>query len=162
MSDKTLIALIDDVRGKMLRVLEGVSDEQAAWAPEGLQNSILWHAGHSYVVVEWLTTKTQGLEPQIPAGWFDVFSWESKPAEVPADRWPSLAEVTRQLAAQHLRLKQLLARMNDAELDRPAQGRPESTVRERIVHGLHDEACHCGEIMLLRKMLVVKTGGSPA
>ena len=157
MADKTLIALLDDVRGKTLRVLEGVSPEEAAWAPSGLQNTILWHAGHSYVVVEWLTLKTQGREPEIPSGWFECFSWESKPAEVPADRWPSLSDVVSQLKAQHLRLHHYLAGMSDAELDRPAEGRPEATVRERIVHGLHDEACHSGEIMLLRKMLSLKT-----
>jgi DinB superfamily len=156
MADKTLIALLDEVRGKTLRMLDGVSAEHAAWAPPGLQNSIRWHAGHSYVVVEWLTTKTQGREPQIPAGWFDVFSWESKPAEVPPDRWPSLADVVSQLGSQHKRLRETLAKMTDYELNRPAQGKPEVTVRERIVHGLHDEACHCGEIMLLRKMLSVK------
>ena len=34
----------------------------------------------------------------------------------------------------------------------PTSGGPDPTVRFSVVHGLHDEACHSGEILLLRKM----------
>jgi hypothetical protein len=160
MSNRDLITLLDEVRGKTLRVLEGVSEEHAAWAPAGLQNSIRWHAGHSYVVVEWLTMTSLARDPQIPEGWYEIFSWESKPALVPAGRWPVLGEIVSQLRAQHQRLRQLFTDLTDAELSRTNGGEPSSSPCGRIIHGLHDEACHCGEMMLLRKLISVGARGA--
>ena len=52
-ADTSLLLLLDEVRGKTLRVLKAVPSESTRWAPPGLQNTILWHAGHALVVVEW-------------------------------------------------------------------------------------------------------------
>jgi len=38
------------------------------------------------------------------------------------------------------------------QLDQPAAGHPDDTVRYAILHALHDEACHSGEMHLLRKL----------
>src|SRR5256885_258630 len=109
MPDPTLLVLLDEVRGKTLRILEAVPADATRWAPPGLQNHILWHAGHSYVVVETLTLGALGQTPQIPEGWFAMFSWESQPARVPQDLWPTLSEVVTQLRSQHARLKGLIS-----------------------------------------------------
>jgi catechol 2,3-dioxygenase-like lactoylglutathione lyase family enzyme len=79
-----VLLAFDEIRPKTLRMLDGVSEEQARWAPAGLQNTILWHAGHAYVVLESLAMDALGLAKIIPAGWFETFSWESEPAKVPA------------------------------------------------------------------------------
>jgi hypothetical protein len=107
MADATLFSLLDEVRGKTLQVLEGVSPQEARWAPAELQNTILWHAGHSGVVVEYTTMQALAKDPEIPDGWFELFSWQSRPATVPAERWPALEEVVAELkgavsAATHL------------------------------------------------------------
>jgi hypothetical protein len=151
-ADPTLLLLLDEVRRKTLSRLEGVSDEEARFAPEGLQNSILWHAGHSYILVEWLTMDALGAATTCPKGWFEIFSWTSRPAEVPADRWPALKEVVRELQIQHGRMHRLIENLSADVLDNPARNRPDVTVRHRILHALHDEACHSGEIWLLRKL----------
>ena len=52
MSDSTLPTLLDEVRGKTLRLLAVVGERESLWSPPGLHNSIRWHAGHCYVVVE--------------------------------------------------------------------------------------------------------------
>ena len=151
-ADPTLLVLLDQVRRRTISRLEGLSDEQARFAPDGLSNSILWHAGHSYVVVEWLTMEALGAATTSPPGWFELFSWTSRPAEIPADRWPSLEDVVHELQLQHGRMHKLLQNLTLEDFDLPARNRPDVTVRERIVHALHDEACHSGEIWLLRKM----------
>ena len=151
-ADPTLLLLLDEVRRKTLSRLEGVTDEQARFAPEGLQNSILWHAGHSYVVVEWLTMEALGAATNCPKGWFEIFSWTSRPGEVAPDRWPALREVVRELQLQHGRMHRLIENLSADVLDNPARDRPDVTVRHRILHALHDEACHSGEIWLLRKL----------
>jgi hypothetical protein len=152
MPDATLLVLLDEVRGKTLRALQDVNAEQAGWAPAGLQNTILWHAGHSYILAEWLAMRRLRRPTQVPEGWFEMFSWESRPAQVPADRWPPLAEVIAQLAAQHRRLRQAISEATEDELAATAIDNSNRTIRSSIVHGLHDEACHCGEILLLRKL----------
>jgi hypothetical protein len=96
-----------------------------------------------------------GRTPEVPDGWFEMFSWESHPERVAADRWPSLAEVVAHLEGQHKRMRRLIAKLSDEQLEQPSVRHPGETVCRAIVHALHDEACHCGEIHLLRKLRAV-------
>jgi hypothetical protein len=152
MPDPTLRLLVDEVRGKTLRILDAVPTGYERFTPAGLQNHILWHAGHIHVVVEMLALGALGQAPRLPDGWFEMFSWESRPARVPPDRWPSLGEVVTQLRAQHGRLSRIIDNLAGEDLDRPTPSGGGRTVRSSIVHALHDEACHCGEAHLLLKM----------
>lgn len=152
MAENALVTMLGEVRGKTLRVLGGVGPEQARWTPPGLQNSILWHAGHCYIVVERLTAGALGRAPVEPDGWFEIFSWESRPATVAAERWPSLGAVVARLEEQAARLRGLYASLTDEDLARAPASGTRATAQATIIHGLHDEACHCGEVMLLRKL----------
>ncbi len=159
MSDQSLLMLLDEVRGKTVRILQDVMDEESHWTPPKLHNHILWHAGHSFVLVESLVTEAIGDLPQVPEGWFEIFSWESNPAKVASYRWPLLAQVIAKLTEQQGRLRKLIAGLNDAQLSQPLPGRGSHTARHAILHGLHDEACHSGEIWLLRKLLRSSASG---
>ena len=152
MPDETLLVLLDEVRGKTLRFLRGLTDEQARWCPTGLHNTILWHAGHSVILAEWLAMKALGHEPQAPEGWYEIFSWASRPGSVPADRWPRLDVVVGRLDEQYRRLRRAIREATEDRLAAPMVDHPDRTVRFSVVHGLHDEACHSGEILLLRKI----------
>jgi hypothetical protein len=159
MADRSLLLLLDEVRGKTIRLLQGVSESDALWTPQGLNNHILWHAGHAFVLLEWMAVKALDREPQIPHHWFDMFSWKSEPAKVPSSRWPKLAAVTPTLSSQHMRLHRLIGELTEEQLSASARTSPNHTVRYSILHGLHDEACHGGEIALLRKLLQAKGRG---
>jgi hypothetical protein len=152
MPDTALLLLLDEVRGKTLRILEAVPARFARWAPPGLQNTILWHAGHAYVVVEALVMGALGRSAAIPDGWFSLFSWDSQPAAVPPERWPGLPEIVDWLREQHGRLRRVLGTLTQEQLDRPSARNPQRTVRFSILHSLHDEACHSGEMYLLLKI----------
>jgi hypothetical protein len=154
MADKTLLMLLDDVRGKTLGELKDLGETHARWAPPGLQNSCLWHGGHAYMVTEFLTARALGIPAQMPEGWMKMFSWESNPAHVPPESWPTLVVVREALIAQHQRLRELIAGLSEEQLDALEKGNPSRTVRYAILHGLHDEARHSGEISLLRKMML--------
>ena len=158
MPDQSLLLLLDEVRGKTLRLLQAVTDQEAHWPPPELHNHILWHAGHSFVLVESLAMEAAGDLPQIPEGWFDIFSWQSDPAKVAPYRWPSLAQVIAELTEQHARVRRVIEGLSDEQLSRPLPGKDGRTVRFAILHGLHDEACHSGEIWLLRKMIRSSAG----
>jgi hypothetical protein len=155
MADEALIFLAKDVRGKTLQLLDSVSDEQARWAPAGLENHILWHAGHALVVVEHLgLSAATGKPPGNPPGWFELFGWNSKPASVV--NWPTRSEVRARLVNQIDRLTESLTTMTDQQLKvpvadqtNPARGRE---IRWSILHSFHDEANHQGEMWLLSKL----------
>ena len=153
MPDQSLLLLLDEVRGKTLRLLHAVTDQEAHWPPPELHNHILWHAGHSFVLVESLAMEAVGDLPHIPEGWFEIFSWESKPAQVASYRWPPLAQIVTQLTEQHMRLRLVIEGLSDEQLSCPLPGRGNQTARHAIVHALHDEACHSGEIWLLCKLI---------
>jgi DinB superfamily len=153
MADQTLLMLLNDVRSKTLSELKGLDDIHARWAPPGLQNSCLWHGGHAYFVTEFLITRAVGRTAKLPDGWLKMFSWESNPAHTLPDCWPPLDEVREALIEQHERLREVIGRLSPEQLDAPEPGNPARTVRYAILHGLHDEARHSGEISLLRKMM---------
>ncbi len=96
-----------------------------------------------------------GRTPEVPDGWFEMFSWESHPERVAADRWPSLALVIACLDGQYKRMRRLIGKLSDQQLDQPSARHPGETARRAIIHALHDEACHCGEIHLLRKLRAI-------
>ena len=147
--DETLMLLARETRSRTLWQLEGVSDEMARFAAPGLVNSILWHAGHALVVVEHLAVvPATGRPAVIPNGWDAKFSWDSRPATV--TEWPAATEVAAALGEQLQRLTAVLPTLTPEQLARVVD--PPRTLRYSIVHGLHDEAIHQGEMYLLRKM----------
>jgi hypothetical protein len=161
MADETLLTLATEVRGKTMRLLDGVPADVARFTGPGLSNSVLWHAGHALMLVEHLCIiPATGGPPQYPRGWFEMFGWQSRPATVPRDVWPPLSDVIERLREQLRRLGATIQSLTPQDLDRltdPARGR---TLRYCIVHGLHDEACHQGEIHLLRKLYATQLSGA--
>jgi hypothetical protein len=152
MPDETLMLLARDVRNKTLKLLDGLTDAQARFAAPGLNNSILWNAGHALVVVEHLGVgPATGQPPVLPDGWFDKFSWKSQPATV--KEWPAVGDVIGKLKDQLQRLTAAIEALSPQQLSQlvgdPARGR---NLRWNIMHGLHDEANHQGEMYLLRKI----------
>jgi len=151
MPNETLKLLAREVRGKTFKILDGVTDEQARFVPPGLNNSIIWHAGHSYWVVEILSmAAATGKPQQLPGEWAELFSSKSRPTR--DTRFPPLAQVIEALRNQLERLVAAIDPLTEQQLAvmiDPARNR---TVRYNILHGLHDEANHQGEMWLLRKL----------
>ncbi|HZZ41725.1 MAG TPA: DinB family protein [Tepidisphaeraceae bacterium] len=155
MADETLLLTAKEIRGKTLRLLEGVTDEQSLWTPPGLQNHILWHAGHTLTVVEHLTFSPSPLPTQptgYPQDWFALFNWQSKPTA--ETKYPSLSDVVAQLRVQLERVLAHINTLDGAALSRNigSDEKPKN-LRYTIFHGFHDEAGHQGEIHLLKKLI---------
>ena len=152
MPDETLLTMANEIRGKTLRLLDGVGDEASRFTA-GLSNSILWHAGHALMLVEHLCIiPATGEAPRYPDGWYQMFAWQSRPAAVPPDAWPALAEVVTLLSEQLARLRALIGSIPPEQLGRVIDAARNRTLRYSIVHGLHDEATHQGELYLLKKL----------
>jgi hypothetical protein len=155
MADETLLLLAKEIRGKTLRILEGMDDQQARFAAPGLNNTILWQGGHALIVVEHLgVSAATGKPPAYPADWFEKFSWQSKPATVTS--WPSVEQVRGALRDQLQRLIAAIEPLSEQQLDEVIDAARNRTLRYSILHGLHDEAGHQGEMYLLKKMYAKK------
>ena len=152
MSDQSVQVLFKEVRAKTLRRLRGLTSEAALCKPPGLRNSILWNAGHCYVIVESLLSRALGRSPNLPNGWLDMFGWRSDPGLVAPEEWPALGMVVAALRKQQQLFDELLAQVDVSRLTMPVDEESSRTARYLIVHALHDEACHSGEIWLMRKM----------
>jgi hypothetical protein len=145
--------MFEEVRWRTLRILEGADEHATRWAPHGLQNTILWHAGHAFVVVESCTMQSLGREPAFSDNWFSIFSGrELAPKDVPAESWPVFGSVITELQSQRDRLVERYSSLSESQLDAPAIHKPQRTDRYMILHGFYDEAAHGGETWLLRKL----------
>ncbi|HTN74116.1 MAG TPA: DinB family protein [Pirellulaceae bacterium] len=150
--------LLEEFRGKTLRLLQ-VDAVAANWTPPGTRNSMLWHGGHIFCIVERLFTHATSGDDSVPAtiltGWWPRFGWDP-PTSAPTDAPPALATIVEQLQAQAIRwqprLRELSAAQQAALLTPAIEGWEGATCARAIIHALHDEACHQGEIWLLQKL----------
>jgi hypothetical protein len=151
----SLLVLANDVRTRTMRLFEAARPVELTWAPPGTANHLLWHAGHALWLQDVLCLRLLSGRQDLPAGWEELFGMGSNPAH-PVRSWPSQEVLRRELAAQLQRLQAAVEPLTPAQLDtRPPLAHPgdSRTLRHCIVHGLHDEACHQGEMYLLLKIL---------
>src|SRR5258706_9461 len=126
MPNETLKLLAREVRGKTFKILDGVTEEQARFVPPGLNNSIIWHAGHSLWVVEVLSIAAATGQPaQLASGWVELFNSKSKPTR--DTKFPQLPQVIEALRNQLERLVSAIEPLTQQQLAGmigPARKRP--------------------------------------
>lgn len=128
------------VRTDTRRLLAAARPEWLTWAPPGTSNHILWHAGHSVWLMDVLGIELLTGRSELPAGWAETFGMDCRPVAETRD-WPDREQLGALLGRQLARFLELLA-----------TSPPNAAVTGRIIHGLHDEAKHQGEMYLLMKM----------
>jgi len=135
-------------------LLQAANPAELTWTPPGTSNHILWHAGHALWVEDALCIQLVTGASELPLDWNAIFRMGSRPASWKKP-WPAKEELLSALSAQRTRLLYLIGSLRDAQLDCqppfPHAGDPR-TLGESILHGLHDEANHQGEMYLLLKM----------
>ena len=120
-------------------------------APPGTSNHILWHAGHALWVQDALCVEPLTGASELPAGWEHSFGADCRPVRE-TQHWPERGEVLRLLERQLVRLQELFRERAEQLTD--------SALAAQIVHGLHDEARHQGEMFLLLKLRRGKAASS--
>ena len=148
-----LCELAREVRKKTLQILDATRPRELIWAPPGTSNHILWHAGHALWLQDVLCLQQLGGVNGLPDGWEEMFGMNSRPA-LQKRSWPGKGELRRQLQAQLPRLLDAIGAVREADLGLPpsASRGDTRTLGQCILHGLHDEANHQGEMYLLLKM----------
>jgi hypothetical protein len=144
-----IMELARQVRGGTIELLEATPSKWLLWAPAGTSNHILWHAGHAIWLQDVLCLQPLTGQSHLQPGWAATFGMNCRP---PAETygWPS-----EQSLAFQLRLEEILVACT-RHADRLEASEPEPArgwgLVPGILHGLHDEARHQGEMYLLLKL----------
>ena len=153
---EVLTELARQVRGSTLQVFDSAKDDWLTWSPEGTSNHILWHAGHAVRLQDVLCVELLTGRSELPEGWAAMFRPGSQPNAI--NEWPSRDAVGSLLRSQLGRVLEILQRTpEDILLQTPPKFRDTRTTLGWIIHGLHDEAKHNGEMYLLSKLCHART-----
>jgi DinB superfamily len=146
----TIQELARQVRRGTLERLDAAPADRLTWAPPGTSNHILWHAGHALWLQGGLCLEPLTGNSQLPPDWEKTFGMNCRPVKQ-TSRWPSREELKELLSVQ---LDQIIAAIGTASESRLAEvvNPRGDTLAGRIIHGLHDEARHQGEMYLLLKL----------
>ena len=144
--------LARQVRRDTLQILAAAEPSWLVFAPPGTSNHILWHAGHALWLQDVLCVRLLAEREELPAGWAETFGMDCRPVDQTVD-WPSRDELRELLLGQLSRILELLAGTPAERLTATADpGRGPQPIFGRIIHGLHDEAKHSGEMYLILKL----------
>lgn len=146
-----LIELAKQVRSSTVQLLEGAPADWLLWAPSGTSNHITWHAGHSFWAQDCLCIEPLSGRSELPLGWNEKFGADCQPV-AETRGWPERAELLHHL---HKQLDRMIALFGEHS-DRLTQigSNPDGgwDLTRGVIHGLHDEARHQGEMYLLMKL----------
>ncbi len=143
--------LARQVRERTVQILSATPDQALLWSPPGTQNHILWHAGHAVWLMDVLGIALLTGRSELPAGWVETFGMNCRPPSLTA-HWPSRKELLNLLRNQLTRYLAVLQAFPEDRLELPDDpSLARRSLAGRLLHGLHDEACHSGEMYLLLK-----------
>ena len=145
-----LCELARQVRGTTVQILEDVPVDWLLWTPPATSNHITWHAGHSLSAQDVLCVKPLSGSSELPSGWLEKFGMNSSPAET--QNWPDRSELLQLLTTQLDRMIELFD-FHSIRLTQIGPNRDDGWDLTRgVIHALHDEARHQGEMRLLVKL----------
>jgi hypothetical protein len=146
------------VRRDTLRILQAAEPTWLTWAPAGTSNHILWHAGHALWLQDALCIAPIAGRSELPDGWEQSFGMKCKPVHS-IRNWPSREMIQQLLEAQLQRQLSLIGNLSVEQLNRVhPRLAPPMTLSGWILHALHDEAKHSGEMYLLWKICKASRG----
>jgi hypothetical protein len=140
--------MVRQVRRFTIELLAVDNREMYLWAPAGTSNHMIWHAGHVLWVQDALCVEPLVGNSELPEGWAKKFGQDCDPVTSQTD-WPDQRRLQELLSEQERRLIELVGDLRDDQLVVDAD-RPTNLVGG-IIHGLHDEGRHQGEMYLLLK-----------
>jgi uncharacterized damage-inducible protein DinB len=151
MRNEILLKQLAAFRHNTLSAVEGLSEEEADFVPEGFNNNIRWNLGHIYLdQYDWLYHKTREDNPA-PKHYRELFGYGTKP-----ENWqqtpPTLEELRNRLMEQVQFIEQEFSHRLDQELDEPTE-LGMSTFAEVLPRTFYHEGMHMGTIIAIRKAI---------
>jgi hypothetical protein len=149
------IETLREIRGFILRLVDGLSPEQLEAVPPGASNSILWNLGHLAVTQQLLHYKLSGLPMYLPDEVVDGFRKGTSPADWNGAPPAGIGQVREWL----VELPERLAEDHAAGRFESFQEYPTSTgitlhsLDEALAFNNFHEGLHGGFIMRLKKQI---------
>lgn len=140
--------MVRQVRSFTLELVAVENRKMQLWAPAGTSNHMIWHAGHSLWVQDALCVERLTGASELPDGWAKRFGQDCDPV-ASQTVWPDRTHIRDMLSKQQVRLIELIGNMRDDQL--VVDSNDPGDVVGGIIHGLHDEGRHQGEMFLLLK-----------
>lgn len=146
-------------RGMTESFLEGLAPEQWFWQPAQGMNHIGWHVGHLafaqyFLCLKRVRDRIEEDESLITTSFLKRYKRESQPSGEPAENF-SPEELRSVFNRVHEKSLAELAERTDEELDVPTH--PPHPVFETKLGAIEwcsqHELMHCGQIVLLRRMM---------
>jgi hypothetical protein len=144
--------LARQVRTGTIQLLQSFPEKHLTWAPPGTSNHAIWHAGHAVWLLDVLGLQLLTGRSELPDDWAAHFGQHCDPVNERAF-WPTRAMVLARLREQYQHFVQTLEQSTPELLAKQIGPGEHDTVASRIIHGLHDEAKHQGEMYLLYKLV---------
>jgi uncharacterized damage-inducible protein DinB len=130
----------------LLRSLEGLTPERAAWKPSPQRKSIWQNVAHIAFWTSYYAGRLGGEAPR-PSGWYQDLQWVDV-TEVTDERWKETVQaMIRAQEAFELEVRKL----SENDLDKPLHG-GENPIYEFITVVMTHNSYHCGQIMYLRAL----------
>jgi hypothetical protein len=153
MRNEILLKQLKAFRHNTLSVVEGLTEEEADFVPEGFNNNIRWNLGHIYLdQYDWLYHKTREDNPA-PKHYRELFGYGSKP-----ENWqktpPTLEELRNRLMEQVQFIEQQFGYRLDQELDELTD-LDMSTFAEVLPRTFYHEGLHIGAIIAIRNTIKI-------
>lgn len=143
--------LARQVRERTLQVFRAAPEGALLWAPPGTQNHILWHAGHAVWLMDVLGIALLAGQRSLPRSWDQTFGMRCRPP-AQTTHWPDRTQIEQHLQEQLLHYLHLLEQTPPQRWQLPSDPtHARHSLMGQLLHGLHDEACHSGEMYLLLK-----------
>ncbi|MFC0214438.1 DinB family protein [Paenibacillus chartarius] len=151
-----IVKQFDLTRDALLKTVETVTESEAERVPDGFNNSIKWHAGHT------LFATNRAFEIFESASYLpDHYGELFKPGTSPRD-WttgaPTLRQLIEQLELQKGKIREVFSHRTDHRLEPPFQlkaygGLELHTAGELLNFFIFHEAMHVGHIKTFKQLL---------
>ncbi|MDR7073123.1 DinB family protein [Fictibacillus barbaricus] len=154
MKNEILLKQLAAFRHNTLSVMEGLTEEDADFIPEGFKNNIRWNLGHIYLdQYDWLYHKTREDNPA-PKQYREMFGYGTKPEDWKQSP-PTLSELRNRLMEQVEHIKAEFGYRLDQELDEPTELGMNSFA-ELLPRTFYHEGMHVGTILAIRKAINIQ------
>lgn len=145
------------VRAQTLKLMVGLTEENADRIPEGFRNTIRWQLGHIYVVLERIAFQYIGLPLHLPEGFKEQFENGTSPLNVPNfAAIPTLQELETLLNEQQERIRNGLRDRLQEKVVQPyttSAGMTLETPEQFLSFSLYHEGMHLSVIKLYKILL---------
>ncbi|MYL31505.1 MULTISPECIES: DinB family protein [Halobacillus] len=147
MNEEQVFQQIALVRKATLKMLDGITEEQADLQPKGFANNIRWNLGHIVAAQNGMVAKFAGTPVETPPRFFQLFAPGTKPADWEGNV-PSLDELKKHLEEQPALLQEALTGKLDEEAAEEFLSM--KTVGEILNFTLYHEGVHTGTIKAIK------------